>query len=108
MAPVISEPSSTATTVNIAWTQPIYSLDVDSYEILLTGQTKSGLRGCPQMATPNISETVGTVSSRLFNDLQAFSAYSVIVTAIYGDAHLSIRQTFHTLSAGKWQIRAFM
>jgi len=60
------------------------------------------------MVTPNISETIGTVSSRLFNNLQAFSTYSVIVTAVYGDAHLSTSQIFNTLSAGKWQISDFV
>jgi len=107
MAPVISEPSPNATTATISWALPEYSLDVDSYEILLTGQTRSGLRGCPQMVTPNISETVDTMSSRLFNSLQTFIVYTIIVTAVYGNACLSTNKTFYTLSAGKWQMSVF-
>ena len=101
LAPVITPPSPTATSVSIIWTQPEFSLPVLDYNVSLTRVIGSS---CPDSrSTVNTTATV-TDTSVEFTGLQEFSTYTVTVIARF-NAFGMITQTqtsmdFTTLSAG--------
>ena len=104
LAPVISTPSATATSVTITWTQPEFSLPVTDYTITVTRRSTQTL--CPSYEEPDQTATTqpDTVSTTI-SDLQEFSNYRVTVAANY-NAFDSTNSTvssmdFTTLSAGK-------
>ena len=110
MPPVISTPSSTATSVTITWTQPEFSLPVVGYTVTVTRVTGSGQVLCPSFEEEDQSTTTSSsVTNTTFTGLQEFSSYTVRVTANFGNvfglsavtAEESL--TFTTLSSGKKQ-----
>ena len=103
LAPVISMPSPTATSVNITWTQPAFSLQVVGYTVTVTrlnGLTETG--HCTESSLPVI--TTSTAMSVQFTDLQEFGSYRATVTAMFSATFeitpASSNLEFSTLSAG--------
>ena len=102
LAPVISVPTPTATSVSITWTQPELSLPVLNYTVSLTQVTGSGQVLCPSVMDSRSPITVmNTVTSMEFTGLQEFSSYTVTVNARFSASSLVTQSTdFTTLSAG--------
>ena len=110
MAPVISAPSPTATSVTITWTQPEFSLTVDGYIVTVTRVTGSNNQVlCPLFVEEDQStNTSPSVMTTTFTGLQEFSSYLVRVTVnlspafgLPGAIMATGSATFATLSSGK-------
>ena len=87
LAPVISTPSPTATSVTITWTQPEFSLPVVGYTVTVTRVTGSGQVLCPSFVEEDQSTTTSpSVTTTTFTGLQEFSSYTVRVIANFSPA----------------------
>ena len=103
LAPVVSPPSATATSVTITWTQPEFSATISDYTITVTRRSTQTL--CPSFVEPDQTATTqpDTMSTSI-SGLQEFSNYRVTVTANFDAFGMSSRQhnvDFTTLSASK-------
>ena len=109
LAPVISIPSPTATSVTITWTQPEFSLPVVGYTITVTRVTGSGQVLCTSFVEEEQSTTTSpSVTTTTFTGLQEFSTYTIIVIATFtpafglpGALMAAGYETFNTSSSGE-------
>ena len=100
-AAMVASSSLTATSVDISWTQPDFSLPVVEYRILLTRVTGNGQALC----TGSRPAVTTTDTSMSFTGLEEFSTYTVTITAKFnpfGELILAMSsRSFTTLSVGK-------
>ena len=77
LAPDLSLSMLTATSVSVSWTQPMFSFDVQSYEVLLTRLTL-----CDTITDRRGPRTISANAvMELFEDLEEFITYRASVTA---------------------------
>lgn len=108
MPPDIAVSSLTATSVNISWTQPEFSLPVSVYTVSLARVTGHGQLVCTSVEDNRpIESTMDT--SMTFSGLEEFSTYMVTIGATFNpflnefsfNRSTSSSLEFTTHSAGK-------
>ena len=93
--------SITATSVTVSWTQPPFSLPMDEYRVELRRVTNA--RQLCTMVEDSRSRTTSGTSTVDFSNLQEFSIYYVMITAILPsgfNATLTPTEEFTTKAAG--------
>ena len=114
LPPAVSTFALTATSVNITWIQPEFSLPVVGYKVTVTRVTGSGQVLCSSFVEEDQSTTSPSVTTTTFTGLQEFSSYLVRVTATFSPAFdlpgalMAIGSvTFTTLSSGEYMIEIY-